>query len=236
MELARLEGERTLQQLRVDHLSRLRGVDPEANAKLPTAQAALADLAQRLAERRRDAARLTLVAPVEGVIIPVPRSEPSQEKNGKLPQWSGALLDAANCGAWVEPGTLVCLVGDPAEMMAVLLVEDTDASRLRPGQTVRLRLDERPGEVLAGEVLEVAAWDARDESSEAAPGGDLAPLLAGLVPPGDARSHYQVRVRINSQELPLVVGGRGTAKVATERVTFARRLLRMLGQTFRLPI
>ena len=34
----------------------------------------------------------------------------------------------------------------------------------------------------------------------------------------------------------LIIGGRGEAKVATERVTLARRITRYLAQTFRLPI
>jgi hypothetical protein len=235
IELARLEGEQQVQMLRVDHLQRLRSVDPEASTKLPTARAALADLDERLTERRRDAQRLTLAAPADGVVIPAPRAAATHAGENQLPKWSGAILDEKNQGAWVEPGTLVCFVGDPAQLMAVLLVEDTDASRLQPGQTVRLRLDERPGDVLDGEVVEVAGRDVRDELNSTS-GGDLNDLFAGLVPPGKNRPHYHVRVTINSAGQPLAIGGRGTAKVATERVTLARRMLRYLGHAFRLPM
>ncbi len=66
---------------------------------------------------------------------------------------------------------------------------------------------------------------------------DLTTLRAGLVSPGHEGAHYEVRVRLDDAPRPdLVIGGRGEAKVATERVTLARRISRYLAQTFRLPI
>jgi putative peptide zinc metalloprotease protein len=236
IELARLEGDRQLQQLKADHLDRLRSVDPEAGGKLPTARAALADLDQRLAERRRDAQRLTLAAPIDGVVIPVPRLTANELADGQLPSWSGAILDESNRGAWIEPGTLVCLVGDPDQLTAVLLVADTDAARLRVGAAVRLLLEELPGQVIAGQVSEVARRDARGELDATTTGGDLNALFAGLLPPDDTRSHYQVTVRFDRPDQTLAIGGRGTAKIAAERITLARRLWRSLAHAFRLPM
>ena len=56
----------------------------------------------------------------------------------------------------VEAGTLVCLVGDPKKVTAVLLVDDTDIKRVQPGQKVRLRIDELPGQIIDGEVTEIS--------------------------------------------------------------------------------
>ena len=54
---------------------------------------------------------------------------------------------------------------------------------------------------------------------------------------GTKGADYEVRVRLDDAPRPeLVIGGRGEAKVATERVTLARRISRYLAQTFRLPI
>ncbi len=48
---------------------------------------------------------------------------------------------------------------------------------------------------------------------------------------------YEVRVKFDDVDAPaLVIGGRGEAKVAAERVTLGRRILRSIAQTFRLPI
>jgi len=259
LELARLEGEQRLRQMRVEHLERLRGVDRQANDELPTARAALADTERRLEERRREGQRLILTAPVDGVVIPAPRQDNGDRARPgvRLARWSGSLIEEANRGAHVEPGTLVCLIGDPKRLTAVLLVDDTDIKRLQPGQRARIRMNQRPGQVIDGEVVEVSRHDAREFGSESAGRADLAQLFGGIVRPGRTSALYQARVRfvresrdklqepevsgsaLNSRLSTfdqLVIGGRGEAKVATERITLGRRVLRFLAQTFRLPM
>jgi putative peptide zinc metalloprotease protein len=235
VELARLEGEHELARVRLDNLEKLRGQDAEAGPKLPAARAEVADRAERLAARRHDADRLALVAPAAGVVIPAPALDRRTPNDGRLPTWSGVLLDEPNRGAWVEPGTLVCLVGDPAKLSAVLLVDDTDVARLAVGQNVRMILEQVPGRVLTGEVVDVARRDVKRSDSAMTARADLAPLFAGLVPPGRDEAHYQVRVKLDGPAPLLAIGGRGEAKIAAERITLARWLARYFAQTFRLP-
>jgi putative peptide zinc metalloprotease protein len=253
LELARLEGELKLRQLHVEHLEKLRGVDREANDQLPTARSALADSQRRLAERQSEAKRLTLVAPADGVIIPAPRREEDKTVGGahatRLPTWSGSLVERNMTGAHVEPGTMVCLVGDPQRLTAVLLVDDSDVKRVAPGQKTRMRIDELPGEVIEGEVVEISRHelDATDRSENARE--DLKPLLAGLVAPGREGALYEVRVKLSQESgvkgqeperggatRALIIGGRGDAKVTAERITVGRRIYRYLAQTFRLSM
>jgi putative peptide zinc metalloprotease protein len=234
LELARLDGEHRLQQLRVKHLELLRGHDAEASAQLPAARAALDDLAAQLDELRQDAERLNITTPAAGTVIAAPAVDRSSPRHGRLEQWSGGLLDPANRGALVRAGTLVGLVGEIDRPAAVLLVDDTDVGRLARGQPVRVRLDQLPGQVLVGTVADVARRDAESGNSASA-ADDLAPLFAGLAPPGRADVHYQAHVRLTLPEVPLTIGGRGQAKIAAERITLARWILRYLAQTFRLP-
>jgi putative peptide zinc metalloprotease protein len=237
LELARLDGEHRLRQLRVEHLQLLRGLDREANDQLPTARAALADSQRRLAEVRREARRLTLTAPVDGIVIPAPRSAPSAAPELRLATWSGTLLDATNAGAHVKPGTLICLVGDPSRIEAVLLIDDTDVKRLQRGQRARLRIEQLPGQVMEGEIVDVARHDVRNADSAASGQADLASLFAGAVSPEHRGALYQARVQFDSpDEQLLVIGGRGEAKVTAERITVGRRILRYFAQTFRLPM
>jgi multidrug resistance efflux pump len=238
LELAKLEGEHQLRQLKVEHLERLRGVDREANDQLPTARAALADSARRLEDVRREADRLVLKAPIEGVIIAAPsRNETgNSEPTVRLATWSGTLLENSNVGAYVEPGTLLCLVGDPTRLTAVMLVDDTDVKRLQPGQPARWRLDQLPGQVIDGEVIDVSRHDVGAAENADGP-ADLDALYAGIVPPGQHGAFYQARVRFDlPPEQSLVIGGRGEAKVTAERITVARRIWRYFAQTFRLPM
>jgi putative peptide zinc metalloprotease protein len=244
MEIARLEGELKLRRLHVDHLERLRGIDHEANDQLPTARTTLADSQRRLDERRGEAKRLTLTAPVDGIIIPAPRKQQIHQAEARLSSWNGSLLDPKTLGAHVEPGTLVCLVGDPQKLTAVLLVDDTDIKRLEPGQKTRLRIDELPGQVINGEVIEVARHELDDIENLKMRQADLSPLLVGLVAPGRSGAIYEARVRfsleprVESQypESFLFIGGRGDAKVTAERITVGQRLYRYFAQTFRLPM
>jgi putative peptide zinc metalloprotease protein len=239
VEIAQLEGECQLKKLHVEHLERLRGVDREANDQLPTARTALADAERRLEERQEEAKKLVLRAPVDGVVIPGPRlAEQRGSANGKLATWSGSLLDEPMRGAHVEAGTLACLVGDPNKLTAVLLVDDADVKLLEPGQRARLRVEQLPGRIVEGEVVEVARHSADDgEQRGGVLRADMSPLMAGLVAPGHRGAHYEVRVRFDDVAMPaLVIGGRGDAKVTAERVTVARRIWRSLTRAFQLPM
>jgi putative peptide zinc metalloprotease protein len=241
LELEKLEGERKLRELRVQHLERLRGLDREANDDLPTARAALADSERRLEELRNEERRLTLLAPVDGVIMPAPRLASAKgltntPSDGRLATWRGSLLDKPNSGAYVEPGTLVCLVGDPTKLTAVMLVGDTDVKRLQGGQPARLRLEQLPGQVIDGEVIDISRHDVDRTNAEHSGPADLESLLAGAVPNEQRGAIYQARVRFDARPESLVIGGRGEAKVAAERISVARLILRYLAQTFRLPV
>jgi putative peptide zinc metalloprotease protein len=237
LDLEKLEGECRLRKLRVEHLERLRGVDHEANDGLPTARTALADSERRLEELHSEARRLTLTSPVAGIVIPAPRLPAMPTGDGRLPKWSGSLLEPSARGAYVEAGTLACLVGDPKQISAVLLVDDTDVKFLQPGQHALLRIDQMPGRVVEGEVVEVSRHEAGKANSDGRTRPDLAPLFAGLVTPGHEGPHYEVRVKLDNPAADsLVIGGRGDAKVATERITLGRRMWRAVAQTFRLPI
>ena len=168
------------------------------------------------------------------------------------PSGDGSLLDPNTLGAHVEPGTLVCLVGDPRKLTAVLLVDDTDIKRLEPGQKTRLRIDELPGQVIEGEVVEVARHELDDIENLKMRQADLSPLMVGLVAPGRSGALYEARVRFsgepprgypagsgeqeNTVTPALLIGGRGDAKVTAERITIGKRLYRYFAQTFRLPM
>lgn len=179
----------------------------------------------------------------------------------RLAEWSGTPLEPCNLGAMIEPGTLVCLVGDERKLMVELLVREQDVARIVPGQEVRMWLDQRPGEILHGEVTEIARREGGDPLAdrgggrEAATENPMQTLFAGMLASGTGGTHYRVRVefdgdgyalatadaaggevRTRTTVPPLVIGGRGTAKIATAPMTLGGRLMRWATQTFRLPM
>jgi hypothetical protein len=115
-------------------------------------------------------------------------------------------------------------------------VDDVNVKFVKPGQRARLKIDQLPGDVVEGEVVEVARHEASNNEQNGSTRADLSPLLEGLIAPGNEGAHYEVRVRFDALPPALIIGGRGDAKVATERITLGRRIWRSFAQTFRLPI
>jgi putative peptide zinc metalloprotease protein len=232
LEIAQLTGERDTQRMHLANLQSRQGADPEAASEIPTARQSLADIDERLARRRKDAERLTLVAPQTGTVLPPPNVVPHSER-GQLSSWSDTPLEPRNRGTYLETGTLVCLVGDPGQLEAVAVVDQADIDFVHVGQRARIELDELPGQSLEGRVTDVAALDLQIVPRElVAPGG----VASHVDPSGAARpleASYQARVTLDSRPFALRSGGSGRVKIVADSQSLGRRLARYLDRTFR---
>src|SRR5262249_25486156 len=125
-----------------------------------------------------------------------------------------------------------CQVGDPAGVGPVLMIDQSDIDLVRPGQRVRLRVDQWPASVLTGTIAEVASTNLKTVPRELARAGDLAARrdASGVMRPVEAT--YTVRVALDEHSQRLLLRGRGKAKVSTAPVPLAARLYRALGRTF----
>src|SRR5690606_7567951 len=130
---------------RLASLNARRVRDPAAASEIPETQKAQDDARQRLQRLAEDIARLTLRADRAGIVLPPPREPRRALAGSQLPRWHGTPLDQRNRAAHLEPGTLVCLVGDPQRLDAVAVVSQADVERLQVGQHVTLRLYQQPG-------------------------------------------------------------------------------------------
>ena len=232
MELTRLEGERDRQALHIKNLRGQQASDPAAAAQIPTAEEALADLETRLTERRRDRERLTLAAPRVGVVLP-PHRQSRPTAAGELPTWADTPLDPKNRGAYLETGTVVCLVGDPRRLEATLLIDQSDIDLVHVGQKVQVRFDELPGRLLDGTIASIGELDLKVAPSELVIAGDLPSRIDEAGNPRPMSATYQARVEISPRDdLLLRSGAIGRAKISVDSASLARRLLRYLGQTF----
>jgi len=233
LELARLESERNAQQLRVANLNARRLQGGTAGAELPAAQAAHADLERRLTQAKRDAERLTLVAPLDGVVLPAPNVPREPAEPHALPRWTGTPLDSENLGAMLSTGTLVCLVGEPDKFEAVLHIDQRDVELVQAGQRVSIRLDHLPDSVLEGTLVEIARLDLDVMPRELAAAGDLPAREKrdGTARPID--TWYQARVKFDDKPEHLIARMHGRAKIAVAPQSAGDRLMRWLKQTFR---
>ncbi len=209
-------------------------MDADAAALIPTAEAALSDLEERLRQRQHDEESLVLRAPLAGTVLPPGNLLPAAQSPGQLSAWSGSPLEEQNRGCQIEPGTLVCMVGSSRQVEAFVAVDQDSIALIQPGQRVHVRIDALPGEVFEGRVVEIASRDLKVVPRELATGADLPVHVdrQGVARP--ASITYQVRVQLTRQPEIAVPGGRGQAKFFVEPISLVARLQRVVRQNLTL--
>ncbi len=218
--LAQQQGEYDVFRVRYDQMNAMRALDERVLQRLPAAQAALVDAELQMEESRQQAEELVVRAPVAGTVVAPPRIDEATKDTGRLPSWSGSPLEPRNLGCWVEAGTVLCTVADPRRLEALLAIDQADVSKVEAGQRVRLRFDSAPSQVFEGEVLQVARRAAKR------------PVDATRTERG---RYHLVQIQLDSQELNLLVGARGTAKIEASRMTFGKKASTYLRRMLQLP-
>ena len=148
-------GEYQVRKASFEQLKTLRSWDATAAERTPTAQAAMTEAEKLLIELHKQQNELQLTAPMDGTIIAPPALE-QDAPEGSLSTWSGSPLDPKNLGCWIEPGTVLCMVGDPKSLKALVTVDETDAPEIERGQRVRILVASAPVRIVEGEVTDVA--------------------------------------------------------------------------------
>lgn len=219
LELVRQQGEFEIQRVRYQQLAVTRAWSEQSSARLPTAAAALNDAAGQRDQLQAKAEELSIASPTAGVVIAPPEMVQQDDDPSRLPTWSGSPLDGRNLGSWIEAGTLLCLVGKPDQLEALVMIDQRDVAEVHAGQTVRILLETSPVRVLTGEVVQVAR---------------RADDRAQIDPAVDAGKYHLVQVRLNTQDANLLVGSRGTAKIVARRTTLSAIIADQLRQALKL--
>ncbi len=235
-QIVELRAERDLARLTLENLRLRLAGDPSVAPQIPAAKEALADAEERLRARRRDHQRLTLRAPVDGTVLPPPRRQARPDTPGRLPPWRGSPLEAQNLGCYLETGTLYCLVGDPQDLEACVVLDQADVQFVHRGQRVKLRLDQSPGRILAGTIEEIAKTDLKVAPRELAQGEAMAVRVDEQGIPRPVEASYQARVTLDVHDALLLSETRGRAKILVAPQSLFRRLSRYVGRTFRFSL
>jgi putative peptide zinc metalloprotease protein len=230
-DVMRLTGELQLARTRVQNLHTRLSNEPEVAAQLQVAEEMLATVEQQFRQRQRDAERLILKSPVAGLVMEPPTVPTREAEDDRLPTWTGTPMDAKNAKCYLDRGTLLCLVGDPARQEAVLFIDETDVQYVRVDQRVRVLFPVAPTVVLAGRVEEIAKRNILTVPNELAVEQTLAnrPDATGARRP--LRTSYSVRVALDDHDVDLLTGARGSAKISVEPQTLGQRLLHVLRRT-----
>jgi putative peptide zinc metalloprotease protein len=139
-------------------------------------------------------------------------------------------LDAQNRSAHFEASTLFCIVGDPKQMQATLVVNESDIKLVSAGHEVQLMFDELPGERFTAQVANVS----RDSLSELprelsiTNGGSVAAEPRGDGSESPLLTSYEVAVPLTNDDSKLLTGFRGTAKIKVSELPLGQQLVRYL--------
>lgn len=220
LDVARQQGEFAVRQVRYEQLDAMRAWSDEMAEEIPTAHAAVQNAAAQLIQLEAKAEELIVRATTAGVVVAPPKVPTTEGDEGRLPVWSGSPLESRNLGCWVEPGTVLCTVGDPNQLEALVAIDQSDVAEVELGQAVRILLESSPVRVLQGEVVQVARRSAQ---------------RVAVDPAVDAGKYHLVQVRLHSQDASLLVGTRGTVKIEARRSTLYTIVANQLQQMLRLP-
>ena len=159
-EIAELTSQRDLQRLQLDNLRARQSDDPGAG---------LVDSHRRgCVGRHRGTVAASgnathndwcFVRRVAGTVIPPPSQADAFYLPGSLPARTGSPLEPRASGGYLDVGTLFCLIGEPTRLEALLVIDQSDMESVRTNQAVRLQVDELPGQVLRGRIVELAKTD-----------------------------------------------------------------------------
>jgi len=232
-QIAELTGRQDRCRLQLENLRVRLDAQPSLSAEIPAAEEMLADVNERLRQRRAEREQLVLRAPVAGGVIPPPRRKTPPYTPGTLHGPQGTPLDERNLGSTLETGVLFCIVGDPKRLEAHLVINQSDMPLVRKGQQVRLRLDEAPGEVFRGTIEELSQADLKLAPRELSRQAALAVRTDAQGLPQPAETSYQARVRLDHHDRRLLVGTCGLAKIAVDPLPLGIRWYRALARLFR---
>ena len=236
LELESARGKMNEARQSLDNLRRARFKDPAAVDQLEQAEQILDAAARQFQAKQLEVARLEIKSPIAGIVIPAPqRTDKAAKSEGRLPTWSGSPFDAKNKGAHFQPNDLICQIGDPHDLEAVLIVDQTYVDLVQEKQPVRILLEAESGHAFQSQIEEIATADLKMLSPT------LAVKTGGRVEaktdPGTGVSRplstsYQARAPLHDTAGIAQVGLQGQARVYTGWQSVRSRLSRYVAKTF----
>ena len=217
------------------------GNDQEAVARKQEDLAKIEGLKRAIDALREECMRLTITAPISGVVVSpywrMDRTTKFQDDSSELTQWDGTPLLQRNLFTTIEPGVEICSIGDIKRLEAVIVVDQSKINFIQPGQSVKLKLTERPEETYFAEVKE--ALDVENKRMEEVPyqlsakgGGPVATETGegGVERPQSAS--FRVRVDFDNGDELIRVGMTAKAKIKATPQTLSQRLMRLIREVF----
>ncbi len=194
------------------------------------------DTAQKLyEEKQKEIDRLVITAPRDGVIIPMPHKQDKVSlTEGRLPTWSGSPFSEKNLGATLQPTDLLCQIGDPKDLEAVLIIDQSYIDLVHEKQPIRVLLEADTWHAFDSQIDEIAVTElqAMPPAMATKTGGRLEAKQdpSGALKP--LNTSYQARAHLGDGTGVVQIGLQGQAKIYTGWQSIRARLYRYLTKTF----
>jgi putative peptide zinc metalloprotease protein len=231
--VAELEGQCNSYRIHLESLDSQRFTNPEALADKLEVERYLAAALEQKREWETRLHKMTFVAEKSGTVIPA--AEPRRPEKGRLPQWSGQLLSPKNLGAALAEGDAFCQIGDPNDLEAVVIIDQSDIEFVAEGQTVRIKLDAYPGATFESRLENIAEIELDNVPAplSQAAGGSIATQTNKKTNEMQPLStSYQAIARLDLQGERLRNGMIGRAKIYTDWRPLGAVLWRFFMETF----
>lgn len=240
-----LEGQLKEIDAELEVLKKQQRFDEDAGLRINELREQRQALLQIVEERQRELNNLTVTAPVAGTVLPVLDKPDREPPDGQLPSWSGAALKSQNVGAFFASSDRLCQIGDPQQLVAEIVIDQSDVELVRdaalqrlqagqPGVPVLLMLDSLPGQEFDSVIERISLAELREAplGLSSLAGGNLDSVTdpdTGLPRPLNP-SYPAIATLPDVGQLQL--GMRGKAKLYTGWQPLGRRLYRFLTKTF----
>jgi putative peptide zinc metalloprotease protein len=233
-EVGALRNEKSDYEAQLKTLQATRSSDPEADAQIKQVAAMVQAKSEQLEEREADLAKLHVIAPVSGTVFAPPLRFERPTMEGELPKWTGLPFDPVNHGAFLEGGDVVCRVGDPRKVEAILAIDQADIDFVKEQQEVKIVLDAATDLRFEGKITVISKRNMQvappGVGNQAGGGLPTRTDSAGVERPASAT--YQATVPLDNEEGLIKIGYRGRAKIRAGYQTIWSRLWRYLMRTF----
>src|SRR6476620_2597895 len=192
--------------------------DPTALSQLDVTREVRDSTKKQWEEKVRELEKLTILAPGDGTVIPPPlRTDKFSESQGKLKTWEGTPFDEKNNGALLTPTDLICQIGDPHQMDAVLIIDQAYIDLVREDQPVRVLLEAYTRKAYDTKIEEIASTEVkfipRAMATQASGRLEAKADAAGQFRP--LNTSYQARAPLLDIDDSLQAGMQGQARIYT---------------------
>lgn len=207
--------------------------DDGAALQLNGVEQSIATMQEMLRKRIDDFERLIIKAPCSGQIIPAVYRKP-QDDEDRLGAWSGTPLEPHNLGAFLQKGTPICQIGNPRNLEAILVIDQTNIEFVGPGQRVEVFLDHLPGRQFESGVEHISEMEMKDSprSLSSKSGGELMTRTDRFGRERLLETAFQVSAPLDDDDGILRIGARGYGKIRVGNQTIGWRVWRYLSHTF----